>query len=161
MANQQHSGADGTEPSEPEAGIGLPKEAEPMLQLPVAAPPVATPTGELIEEDRAIDEQLMRRIENLPREAGWALITAGVIGVIAPGIVGWPFVVAGAFVLAPDGPRRLSRWAGRKPRKFAHSALRQICRFVDDLERRYPPRPGARKEASRPALEYRGNFDVQ
>jgi hypothetical protein len=26
------------------------------------------------------------RIEMLPKEAGWALITAGVVGVIAPGI---------------------------------------------------------------------------
>jgi hypothetical protein len=110
---------------------------------------------------RAVDEQLMRRIEKLPKEAGWALITAGVIGVIAPGIVGVPFLVAGAFVLAPGGPRTLSRWAGRKPRKFVHSALRQICRFIDDLERRYPHRPRARDEAPLVAVEYRRNFDAQ
>jgi len=36
----------------------------------------------------------------------------------------------------------LSRWAGRKTaqiRPFGRS--RQICRLVDDLERRYPPSP--------------------
>jgi hypothetical protein len=110
---------------------------------------------------RAVDEQLMRRIEKLPKEAGWALITAGVIGVIAPGIVGVPFLVAGAFVLAPGGPRTLSRWAGRKPRKFVHSALRQICRFIDDLERRYPHRSGAHDKAPLVAVEYRRNFDAQ
>jgi hypothetical protein len=110
---------------------------------------------------RAVDEQLMRRIEKLPKEAGWALITAGVIGVIAPGIVGVPFLVAGAFVLTPGGPLRLSRWAGRKPRKFAHSALRQICRFIDDLERRYPHRSRARDKAPLVALEHPRNFDVQ
>ena len=103
----------------------------------------------------------MRRIEKLPKEAGWALITAGVIGVIAPGIVGVPFLVAGAFVLTPGGPRALSRWAGRKPRKLAHSALRQICRFIDDLERRYPHRPKANDKALLVALEYRKNFDAQ
>jgi hypothetical protein len=108
----------------------------------------------LTRDTRTVDEQLIRRIERLPKEAGWALITAGVIGVIAPGIVGVPFLVAGAFVLTPGGPRTLSRWAGRKPRKFAHSALRQICRFIDDLERRYPHRPRAYVEAPLVALEH-------
>jgi hypothetical protein len=119
----------------------------------VLQPPISRPKR-LREEIRVVDEQLIRRIEKLPKEAGWALITAGVIGVIAPGIVGVPFLVAGAFVLTPGGPRTLSRWAGRKPRKFAHSALRQICRFIDDLERRYPHRPRAYVEAPLVALEY-------
>jgi hypothetical protein len=129
-----------------------------MLQLPVAASLVAAPTGELIEGERVIDEQLMRRTESLPREAGWALITAGVIGVIAPVVLGWPFVVAGAFVLAPGGPRRLARWAGRKPRKHAHAALRQICRLVDDLERRYPT---AHAGAPPVVVQHRSYIDVQ
>jgi hypothetical protein len=132
-----------------------------VLQLPLVPPFAAIRPKGLTRDVRAVDEQLMRRIEKLPREAGWALITAGVIGVIAPGIVGVPFLVAGAFVLAPGGPRTLSRWAGRKPRKFAHSALRQICRFIDDLERRYPHRPRARDEAPLVAVEYRRNFDAQ
>jgi hypothetical protein len=114
----------------------------------------------LRQEIRAVDEQLMQRIEKLPKEAGWALITAGVIGVIAPGIVGVPFLVAGAFVLTPGGPRTLSRWAGRKPRKLAHSALRPIGRFIDDLERRYPHRPKVRDKAPLAVLEYRRTFDA-
>jgi hypothetical protein len=116
---------------------------------------------ELTRDEPAIDEQLILRIEKLPREAGWVLITAGVIGVIVPGIMGAPFLVAGAFVLTPGGPRWLSHWAGRKPRKFAHSALRQICRFLDDLESRYPHRPNARVDASPVAVEHRGHGDVQ
>jgi hypothetical protein len=158
MTNQQSSGTDGAEPSDSEPGTGSPTKGVPMLQLPVAAPLVAAPTGELIEGERVIDEQLMRRIENLPREAGWALITAGVIGVIAPGVLGWPFVVAGAFVLAPGGTRRLARWAGRKPRKHAHAALRQICRLVDDLERRYPT---VRADAPPVVVQHRSYIDVQ
>jgi hypothetical protein len=120
-----------------------------------------TQAPELTREEHAIDEQLILRIEKLPREAGWVLITAGVIGVIAPGIIGAPFLVAGTFVLTPGGPRWLSRWAGRKPRKFAHSALRQICRFLDDLERRYPHRSNPRADASLVAVEHRGHGDVQ
>ena len=73
------------------------------------------------------------RIKELPRDAGWLLITAGVVGLVVPGMLGTPFLLAGAFVLAPGGSRLLSRWAGR-------SAMRQIGRFLDDLERRYPRR---------------------
>jgi hypothetical protein len=73
------------------------------------------------------------------------LVTAGVVGLVVPGILGTPFLFAGVFVLAPGGPRLLSRWAGRNPPKFVHTAMRQIGRFLDDLERRYPrtrsPRP--------------------
>jgi hypothetical protein len=105
-----------------------------------AAPTRATQIVEPTQDEHPADEQTMLRIEHLPREAGWVLITAGVIGLVVPGIIGAPFLVAGAFVLTPGGPRRLSRWAGRTPPRFVHSALRQIGRLLDDLERRYPHR---------------------
>jgi hypothetical protein len=132
-------------------------EAGPMLPVPVATAQVARLAEEQNQPARAIDEQLMHRIEKLPREAGWALVTAGVIGLIAPGVVGFPFVVAGAVVLTPGGPRKLAHWASRKPRKYAHAALRQICRLVDDLERRYP-RAGA--DTPRLIVDHRRQLDV-
>jgi len=153
MINQRPSRRDGTV-SGPGEAVGSAVAAGPVLHLPLAPPFAATRPKGSARDMRAVDEQLMRRIEKLPKEAGWALITAGVIGVIAPGIVGVPFLVAGAFVLTPGGPLTLSRWAGRKPRKFAHSALRQICRFIDDLERRYPHRQRACDEAPLIALEH-------
>jgi hypothetical protein len=67
----------------------------------------------------------------VPREAGWA--TAGVIGLAVPGVIGTPFLIAGAAVLAPGGSKLLARWAPR-------SATRQLGRFLDDLERRFPRR---------------------
>jgi hypothetical protein len=70
-------------------------------------------------------------VDELPKEAGWLLITAGIVGLVVPGVLGTPFLLAGVVVLAPGGSRLLSRWAG-------HSAMRQIGRFLDDLERRYP-----------------------
>jgi len=72
-------------------------------------------------------------VEQLPKEAGWLLITAGVVGLVVPGVLGTPFLLAGAIILAPGGSKLLSRWAG-------HSAMRQVGRFLDDLERRYPRR---------------------
>jgi len=158
MPNQPPSSADATEPSESAAGVDLPVVTEPTPQLPIAMSVVATPTDVVVEEEPAIDEHLMQRIENLPKDAGWALIMAGVIGLIAPGVIGWPFVVAGAFVLTPGGTRTLARWAGRKPRKHAHAALRQICRLVDDLERRYP---SVRADGAPVVFQHRSCIDVQ
>jgi hypothetical protein len=68
------------------------------------------------------------------------LATAGVVGLIVPGLLGTPFLFAGAFVLVPGGPQLVSRWAGRNPPKLVRTAMRQVSRFLDDLEHRYPPR---------------------
>jgi hypothetical protein len=81
----------------------------------------------------AVHELTPLRVDELPKEAGWLLMTAGIVGLVVPGVLGTPFLLAGAVVLAPGGSRLLSRWAG-------HSAIRQIGRFLDDLERRYPRR---------------------
>jgi len=50
-----------------------------------------------------------------------------------PGVLGTPFLLAGAGILAPGGSQLVSRWVGR-------STMRQVGRFLDDLERRYPRR---------------------
>jgi hypothetical protein len=105
----------------------------------------AIQTGELTQAEPAVDHKPVLHVEHLPREAGWMLVTAGVVGLIVPGMLGTPFLLAGAVVLVSGGPQLLSRWAGRNPPKFVHTAVRQINRFLDDLERRYPrtrsPRP--------------------
>jgi hypothetical protein len=80
-------------------------------------------------------------IENLTTDVGWLLVTAGVIGVIMPGIPGAPFLLIGGFVVTPGGTRLLSRWVGKNPPKFVNGALKQIGRFVEDIDRRYPPLP--------------------
>ena len=94
--------------------------------------------GELTRAEPAVDQQAVLRVEHLPREAGWMLVTAGVVGLIVPGMLGTPFLFAGVLVLVPGGSRLLLRWAGRNPPKFVHTATRQISRFIDHLERRYP-----------------------
>ncbi len=87
------------------------------------------------------DSQTVSRIEHLTTETGWLLITAGVVGVIVPGVVGIPFLLAGAVAVTPGGPRLLARWIGDNPPKIVHGAMKQIGRFLDDLERRYPRHP--------------------
>jgi hypothetical protein len=91
----------------------------------------AAPVSEPAQDEAAFHELAATRVVQLPKEAGWLLITAGVVGLVVPGVLGTPFLLAGAIVLAPGGSKLLSRWAG-------HSAMRQVSRFLDDLERRYP-----------------------
>ena len=87
----------------------------------------------LPQNKSAVDKLTAIRVERLPKDAGWLLITAGIVGLVVPGVFGTPFLLAGALVLAPGGTKLLSRWVG-------HSGMRQIGRFLDNLERRYPRR---------------------
>jgi hypothetical protein len=80
------------------------------------------------------------RLEQLPKDVGWLLVTAGVVGLAVPGMPGTPFLLAGGLILAPGGSNLLAHWRGRQPPKFVESAMRQLGRFLDDLERRYPRR---------------------
>ena len=85
-----------------------------------------------------MDEQTIHRVEKLPRDVGWLLITAGLVGVVVPGVLGVPFLVLGGLVLMPVTSQRAEHWlSGHSPRMFKGS-VRQINRFLDDLERRYP-----------------------
>lgn len=81
------------------------------------------------------------RIDELPRDVGWVLVYVGVLGVVLPGIIGFPFVIAGGAMLLPGGPQLLNRWLGRNPPPAVRASVRQIIRLVDDLERRYPRLP--------------------
>jgi hypothetical protein len=93
----------------------------------------------------ATEEPKVVRIDTLTKEVGWLLVTAGVVGLIMPGIPGTPFLVIGFLVVTPGGSKLLSRWAGGdKPPGFIKGAMKPIGRFLEDLERRYPrnaPKP--------------------
>ena len=93
----------------------------------------AARVSESAQDEPAFHELTPVRVEQLSKEAGGLLITAGVVGLVVPGVLGTPFLLAGAIVLVPGGTSLLSRWTG-------HSGMRQIGRFLYDLERRYPRR---------------------
>jgi hypothetical protein len=97
---------------------------------------------EMTPEQRAELERALQCIEHFPREFGWLMIYVGVLGIVLPGIVGFPLVIAGGAVLMPSGRKRLSRWVSRNPKPFVLASLKQIVRMADDLERRYPSKPG-------------------
>ena len=115
------------------AVIDVPASRETAIPLLPTATNRRVLTATATQNKSAVDEEALPRFSQLPKEAGWLLITAGVVGLAVPGILGTPFLLAGAIVLAPGGSKLLSRWVGR-------SAMRQVSRFLDDLERRYPRR---------------------
>jgi len=120
--------------------IDAPASGETAIPSPSTATNPQLLAATATQNESAVDEGVLQRFSQLPKEAGWLLIAAGVVGLAVPGIPGTPFLLAGAVVVVPGGPNLLSRWVGRRPSKIAHSAMRQICRFIDDLERRYPRR---------------------
>jgi hypothetical protein len=90
-----------------------------------------------------MDEQTIDRVEKLPRDVGWLLITAGLVGVVVPGVLGVPFLVLGGLVLMPLTSQRAEQWLGGHSPKMFKGSVRQINRFLDDLDRRYPRRQGS------------------
>jgi hypothetical protein len=74
----------------------------------------------------------------IPKELAILFVVAGVGGVLLPGPIGTPFLIIGAVALWPRALEAADRGIrGRFPR--AHRVgVRQVKRFVADLERRYP-----------------------
>jgi len=85
----------------------------------------------------------LRRIGALPREMGTMLMTVGALGVALPGLIGAPAVVAGGLVLWPKAFGRAETWFEKRFPKAHRESLRQINRYLDDLEHRYPGSLGA------------------
>jgi hypothetical protein len=84
-------------------------------------------------------DTLAERIGELPRDVGWMLFGVGFAGFVAPGIFGLPFMAAGGMILWPKTTRRLQGVLGKRtPEKSIATGMKQIERFIDDLERRYP-----------------------
>jgi hypothetical protein len=109
----------------------------------LAVPTTDAGTKAITPEELAEFERAVQRIEHFPRELGWLMIYVGVLGVVLPGIIGFPFLIAGGAVVMPGGRKWLSRWVSRKPGPFVRASLKQITRMIDDIERRYPSLPGA------------------
>jgi len=84
------------------------------------------------------DEEVIKRVEHLNHSVGWLLVSAGLVGMIVPGVLGTPFLIMGGLVLWPGNHNKVERWRkGHSPKVF-HGAMKQINRFLDDLEKRYP-----------------------
>lgn len=94
---------------------------------PAVAEQPAPPTAEIPEE-----------IVQLPKEIGVLLLVAGVAGLLIPGPMGTPALLAGGFVLWPGASGRFAHWLARRHPAMYVQSVGQIRRFLDDMDRRYP-----------------------
>jgi hypothetical protein len=86
----------------------------------------------------AEDVKEVHRIEKLPKEIGVLLIVAGVGGMLLPGPVGSPLVVLGGVILWPRAFHRFEACLMRRFPRLHHQSMRQVTRYLADLDRRYP-----------------------
>jgi hypothetical protein len=94
----------------------------------MTAEPISTP------EEQAMEQRLQR----MPREVGVLLVTIGVMGMVLPGMVGTPALLAGGLMLWPRGFRGVNGWLRRRCPSLHGHGISQMIRYLDDLERRYP-----------------------
>jgi hypothetical protein len=83
-------------------------------------------------------EEIHRRLRSLPPEVGAVLVAVGLIELILPLPLGLPFLLAGGLILAPSYFYRLERWVTTRFPRIHRAARRQLDRFIDDFEKRYP-----------------------
>jgi len=114
---------------------GSPSGSEPM-RLPQAGANKRARSG--IPSQSGPDHPQLERIEQLPRDVGWLLFGVGFAGFVAPGVFGLPFMVAGGMILWPRTTSRLHGLLGKRSPQTTNAGIKQIWRFLDDLERRYP-----------------------
>ncbi len=91
----------------------------------------------LVHDRRGHEEDDMERIKEIPKELGVMLLTAGIVGVILPG-PGAPAIIAGGLALWPEAFGKIESWLVRSHPKVHRQGVRQINRFLNDLEKRYP-----------------------
>jgi hypothetical protein len=87
--------------------------------------------------EQAGDDSVDARIKDLPKEVGAMLISVGVIGVVLPGMMGTPAIIAGGMVLWPGTFGKLESWLQSRYPELHKQGMRQVSRYLDDLERRY------------------------
>jgi hypothetical protein len=87
-------------------------------------------------------EVITYRLEDLPREIGVLLISVGFLGIVLPGIAGAPAFIAGGLVLWPKSFGKIEDWFHQRFPETHTSSMKQVGRFLGDLQRRYPGNPG-------------------
>jgi hypothetical protein len=90
-----------------------------------------------VREPAGVDEETLR-IQSAPKELGVLLVVAGIGGLLLPGPVGTPFLIAGGVILWPDAFSKVETCLQRRFPRFHRQGMLQMRRFVNDLERRYP-----------------------
>ena len=89
------------------------------------------------ESQTCLEQAELNKIKDLPKEVGVMLITAGIVGFVLPG-PGTPAIIAGGLVLWPEAFGKLESWIERTYPNVHRQGMKQINRFLNDLDKRYP-----------------------
>lgn len=90
------------------------------------------------EVDMAASIDDRERVKTLPKEVGVLLLAAGVGGVLLPGPIGSPFLIMAGVVLWPKLFMRIEVAFERRFPSLHRQGVRQMKRFLSDLQSRYP-----------------------
>lgn len=105
---------------------------------PAAADATGTNGEATFEEVDTAAEESAEMLGKLPPEMGTLLLVIGIVGVILPGPVGTPLLIAGGLVLWPKTFSGLETWFSKKFPAPHREGVLQIKRFVADLQMRFP-----------------------
>ncbi|MDB5337575.1 MAG: hypothetical protein JWN70_3194 [Planctomycetaceae bacterium] len=84
------------------------------------------------------EEHYIEMLGKLPPEIGTMLMAVGIAGILLPGPVGTPMLIAGALVIWPKTFSPLERSFAKWCPGIHHEGVTQIKRFISDLNRRFP-----------------------
>ena len=87
---------------------------------------------------RIRDQETKEVLKQLPSSVGVMLLGLGIAGVLIPGPIGTPLVIAGGLALAPRTFTRFDQLLKRRAPCMHRTGMRILGRFVDDFLRRYP-----------------------
>jgi hypothetical protein len=117
----------------------MPDHPSDIPTAPAAATPVLSGDANLSPTGDAIAAEMRERIQRLPPEVGAVLVAVGIAGMILPGPVGTPLLLAGGLALMPAVFGRAERWFEKRFPNLHWHGMKNVNRFIDDLERRFPP----------------------
>ena len=93
--------------------------------------------------------QANRARPKMPTEVGVLLIVAGIGGILLPGPVGTPFLILGGLMLWPQAFRGVGICVETMFPRMHHHGVKQINRFLDDLDNAVPWMTSFRATATR------------
>jgi hypothetical protein len=105
-------------------------------QLSAASKTTASSDLQLTTDNRQLTTT--KAIKDLPKEVGAMLVSVGVLGFVLPGVMGTPAIIAGGLVLWPKTFGKVETWFERRYPSLYRRGMRQVGRYLDDLDRRFP-----------------------
>jgi hypothetical protein len=107
-----------------------------VLDSPESLEDIAMPCED-VQSVEPGEDAARARLKDLPPEVGAMLVSVGVAGMVLPGIMGTPALIAGGLVLWPGTFGKVEEWFQRRYPDLHKQGMRQVSRYLDDLERRY------------------------